>query len=1345
MGRVSYFKRLVLFLVALLVVHGGAQADSRADYLLISAKIGRKLAQDAMVRQAALVLASGATIDTDGFPLTGAPASGGGPADGGLVPTASGAPRGDAYGAMFGYCAWDNGTSTSAAGHLPGLVSFAAPVLAVIGPGPDGVIQTTCARIFAGSGASGDDYVVTYTSGEILGGGLAGRTSAYFADPVLNVASLSALPATSVQAGQVRLVTSGNQFYRYDGAAWTALTASQVDWGTLTNKPTTVAGLGLTDGVSSAIQISAGSGLAGGGDLSQSRTLSLSSSGVSAGTYGSATAIPTFTVDGYGRITSAGSVSLTWGNLAGKPTTVAGLGLTDGVSSSTQIVAGGGLIGGGDLSQSRTISLPTTGVSAGSYGSSTVIPTFTVDAYGRITSVSTVTVSTTAPVTSVFGRTGAVVLLSADVTGALGYDPLVQIKQRVGQGGNAIMGALPSDSSGSSTPTNLGIANGYTGALASVTESYAAGSYGANNGAGMYNVGIGVGAGYKTTTGNGNILLGYQTGYSNTTGGFNVYIGTLAGGGSSQTTSSENVFVGWYSGWNTSGGRNLFLGGYSGAGFGGTNQSVASVYLGYSTGEYNTSGAYNTFVGAYAGQNNTTGSSNNFFGYTAGNANTTGGSNDAFGYYAGSSITTGSNNALFGFESGFSLQTTSYNAFFGPASGIYATGSNNVLIGYNAGAGTSGNKNTASGNVYIGYTAGQANTSGNGNVYVGYAAGSAATTATYDTFVGYGAGQNTTGSYNTFYGYMSGAGVTTSQYNTAVGVSSLASLGASADTALGHWAGQYASGSNSVFVGANAGAGLSGVPNAGVGNVFVGRYAGTVNSSGGSNTFIGNNSGIVNWSGSTNGFFGANSGYSNTTGSNNNFIGASSGYSNTTGSGNTALGASALYAVTTNGNNSAFGYGAAQLATGAGNVFVGYSAGSGASNSGSNNIAIGYQAGSGITTGGYNVFMGYNIGGGTTSGSVVLGNYTGAISARQIILAANDVPGTNGSNIAGSFLYNATPTAGNGWVFYNSNYGGSCNYVSGTSWTCSSDRRLKENISTISPDSVLARFMAVRPVTYNLIGSPDRATGFIAQELIQQFPDMVHMGANGYYGVTYTDMIAVITSVVQAQQRNLDALMSRVMVRDKSSTVLTGMGDAPVMVQSDAGVTIAKFNKDGSFELPVEAAKLVFSAAQLAVSADSASGDLVVSSSRQRTALRLEGGAAASQRAVYGYLFGDAQGVGLSDGAGKVLLKALTKQNRGEVSVNGDLAIGDSQGGQITFGSGQSIAAGADGFVGIQGSGLRVYDPISKQAVISLGSDGTVEAKRFKATDVVQEGASCTGQDGAIARDASGALMACGQ
>lgn len=82
--------------------------------------------------------------------------------------------------------------------------------------------------------------------------------------------------------------------------------------------------------VSTARQVSAGTGLSGGGDLTADRTLSLAASGVSAGNYGGASAVPVLTVDTYGRLTSvttAQAAALTTNDIRGL-STVEGAALT---------------------------------------------------------------------------------------------------------------------------------------------------------------------------------------------------------------------------------------------------------------------------------------------------------------------------------------------------------------------------------------------------------------------------------------------------------------------------------------------------------------------------------------------------------------------------------------------------------------------------------------------------------------------------------------------------------------------------------------------------------------------------------------------------------------------------------------------------------------------------------------------------------------------------------------------------------------------------------------------------------------------------------------------------------
>lgn len=104
--------------------------------------------------------------------------------------------------------------------------------------------------------------------------------------------------------------------------------------------------------VPSSRTIATGTGLTGGGDLSQNRTIAianggvgqaqLSLTGVTAGTYGSGSAVPVVTVDDTGRVTSATTT----------PVTISGY-----VPDTRSVLAGAGLTGGGPLSSDVTLSV----------------------------------------------------------------------------------------------------------------------------------------------------------------------------------------------------------------------------------------------------------------------------------------------------------------------------------------------------------------------------------------------------------------------------------------------------------------------------------------------------------------------------------------------------------------------------------------------------------------------------------------------------------------------------------------------------------------------------------------------------------------------------------------------------------------------------------------------------------------------------------------------------------------------------------------------------------------------------------------------------------------------------
>lgn len=60
----------------------------------------------------------------------------------------------------------------------------------------------------------------------------------------------------------------------------------------------------------SSVNINSGTGLTGGGNITASRTLALADTAVSAGSYGSASQVPNFTVDAQGRLTAAGETEV---------------------------------------------------------------------------------------------------------------------------------------------------------------------------------------------------------------------------------------------------------------------------------------------------------------------------------------------------------------------------------------------------------------------------------------------------------------------------------------------------------------------------------------------------------------------------------------------------------------------------------------------------------------------------------------------------------------------------------------------------------------------------------------------------------------------------------------------------------------------------------------------------------------------------------------------------------------------------------------------------------------------------------------------------------------------------
>lgn len=115
--------------------------------------------------------------------------------------------------------------------------------------------------------------------------------------------------------------------------------------GPLSGNASTASALATARTISSTGDVAWSTSFDGSGNATGSATLS--STGVSASSYGSATQVATFTVDAKGRVTAAASVNITpaWSSITGTPTTLAGYGITNGQPLDADLTAIAALTG----------------------------------------------------------------------------------------------------------------------------------------------------------------------------------------------------------------------------------------------------------------------------------------------------------------------------------------------------------------------------------------------------------------------------------------------------------------------------------------------------------------------------------------------------------------------------------------------------------------------------------------------------------------------------------------------------------------------------------------------------------------------------------------------------------------------------------------------------------------------------------------------------------------------------------------------------------------------------------------------------------------------------------------